>query len=108
MKIKRGDNVLIIAGKDKGRKGKVLVADRKKDRVIVEGANMVSRHTKAGRGQQQSQIIRKEAPIHVSNVMYLHEGRPTRIGYKVEITEINDQKIKQKYRIAKSTGDTIE
>lgn len=108
MKIKKGDNVIIIAGKDKGRKGKVLVADRKTSRIIVEGANMVSRHLKAGRGNQQSQIIRKEAPLHVSNVMYLHEGRPTRVGYKVEEMELNGRRVRRKYRVAKSTGDTIE
>jgi large subunit ribosomal protein L24 len=108
VKLKRGDNVIVIAGKYKGHKGKVLVVDRAKNRVIVEGANMVMRHLKAGAGNQQSQIVKKEAPIHASNVMYLYEGHPTRIGYKVEETEINGRIIRKKYRVAKSTGDTIE
>ena len=85
MKLKKGDNVIVIAGKDKGKAGKILVVDRKKNRVIVEGVNMVTRHQKA-RGQgMPGGIIHKEAPIDASNVMLLCSkcNKPTRIAYKV-------------------------
>ena len=78
LKIKKGDTVRVIAGKDKGKEGKILVVDRKTDRVIVEGVNMATKHVKPRGGVQQGGIVHQEAPIHVSNVMYLHEGKPTR------------------------------
>ena len=80
LKIKKGDTVRVIAGKDKGKEGKILVVDRKTDRVIVEGVNMATKHVKPRGGVQQGGIVHQEAPIHVSNVMYLHEGKPTKIG----------------------------
>ncbi len=97
-KIKKGDNVLIIAGKDKGKDGKVLSV--KDGKVLVEGCNMVSRHTKPSAGNQQGGIIEKEAYLDVSNVMYLHKGKPTRIGFKFD----GDKKV----RVAKKTGDVID
>ena len=100
VKIKKGDTVKVIAGKDKDKEGKVLVVDPKKNRVIVEGINMVSRHTKPSAANQQGGIVSKEAPIDLSNVMYVHKGQATRIGYKIE-----DGK---KVRVAKKTGEVID
>lgn len=108
MKIKRGDKVLITAGKDKGKEGKVIFVDRKNQKVVVEGHNMVKKHQKAGGQNQQGGIISKEAPISVSNVMYMYKGKPTRIGYKVETVEKDGKKTVVKNRIAKSTGEVID
>ena len=69
LKIKKGDNVLVIAGKDKGKEGKVVSIDRKAHRIIVEGINMVTKHTKPSMANQNGGIIQKEAPIDISNVM---------------------------------------
>lgn len=101
LKIKKGDKVVVIAGKNKGKEGKVLVVDRKKNRVIVEGVNMIQKHMKPNPVNQQGGIIKKENFIDASNVMYLANGKPTRIGYK--FTKDN-----KKVRIAKSTGETID
>ena len=100
IKIKKGDTVQVITGIDKGKEGKVVSVDAKKNRVVVEGVNMVSKHTKPNAQNQNGGIIRMEAPIHISNVMYVHKGKPTKIGYKIE-----DGK---KHRVAKSTGDVID
>ncbi len=100
VKIKKGDTVRVIAGKEKDKEGKVLVVDPKKNRIIIEGINMVSKHTKPSAANQAGGIVEKEAPIDLSNVMYLHKGQPTRIGYKVE-----DGK---KVRVAKKTGEVID
>lgn len=100
VKIKKGDTVKVIAGKDKDKEGKVLSVDAKKNRVIVEGINMITKHTKPSMQNQQGGIVNKEAPIDISNVMYLHKGKVTRIGYKVE-----DGK---KVRIAKTTGEVLD
>jgi large subunit ribosomal protein L24 len=108
MRIKRGDRVVIITGKDKGGEGKVLLVDRKKSRVIVEGKNMVTRHTKQSAAHPQGGLIKKEAPLHVSNVMLLHNGKPTRVGYKVERKEVNGKMVNVKYRVAKKTGEIID
>lgn len=101
MKIKKSDKVVVIAGKDKGKEGKVLVVDRAKNKVIVEGVNMVKKHIKPNAQNPQGGIITKEAPIDASNVMYVYQGKPTRIGYVFD-NEGNKQ------RIAKSTGDVID
>ena len=85
MKIKTGDTVKVIAGKDKDKEGKVLSVDKKTGRVVVEGVNMVTKHAKPSASNQQGGIINKEAPIDASNVMYVQNGKATRIGYKVEI-----------------------
>ena len=81
MHIKTGDTVVIISGKDKGKKGKVIAAYPKKDRVVVEGLNQVNRHTKPSQNNPQGGIITKEAPLHVSNVMLVdpESGKPTRV-----------------------------
>ena len=100
MKIKTGDTVKVIAGKDKDKEGKVLSVDKKTCRVVVEGVNMVTKHAKPSASNQQGGIINKEAPIDASNVMYVQNGKATRIGYKVE-----DGK---KVRVAKKTGEVID
>jgi len=87
MKIKKGDTVLVIAGKDKGAKGKVIQAYPDKDRVLVEGVNRIKKHTRVSqnqRGAQSGGIITTEAAIHVSNVMLVDgDGKPARVGKKV-------------------------
>ena len=99
MKVKVGDNVRILAGKDKGKDGKVLAVNVKDNTVIVENINMVTKHTKPSAANQNGGIINKEAPISVSNVMLLFENKPVRVGYKIE-----DGK---KYRVAKvGNGET--
>ena len=84
MKIKKGDTVKIIAGKDKDKEGKVLVVNKKDNTVIVEGANMITKHAKPSAANQQGGIINKEAPIHVSNVMYVHKGNAVRVGFAMD------------------------
>jgi len=108
VKIKRGDTVIITAGKDKDKKGKVLLVDRKNSRVIVEGQNMITKHMKPNQQSQQGGLVKKEAPIHISNVMYLHKGKPTRIGYKMEQKEVGGKMVNIKSRVAKSTGEVID
>ena len=100
MKIKTGDTVKVIAGKDKDKEGKVISVNPKKGVVLVEGVNMVTKHAKPSASNQQGGIINKEAPIDASNVMYVQNGKATRIGYKVE-----DGK---KVRVAKKTGEVID
>ena len=100
LKIKKGDTVRVIAGKDKGKEGKVLHVDVKKNRVIVEGANMITKSMKPSAGNQQGGIVSREAPLDLSNVMILVDGQPTRVGFKVE----GDKKV----RYAKKTGKTID
>lgn len=104
MKIKKGDTVKVIAGKDNGKEGKVVSVDRKKGRVLVEGVNMITKHAKPTAAGQNGGIVQKEAPIDLSNVMYVHKGKPTRIGFKVE----GEGKDKKKVRFAKSTGEVID
>ena len=99
-KIKKGDTVKVIAGKELGKSGKVLSVDTKKHRVLVEGVNMITKHTKPSMRNQQGGIVHQEGPIDISNVMYLHKGQPTRIGFKFD----RDKKV----RYAKSTGDIID
>ena len=99
-KIKKGDTVKVIAGKDNGKEGKVLSVDPKNKRIVVEGINMVKKHTKPSVQNQNGGIIAQEAPIDVSNVMYVHKGKATRVGFKIE----NDKKV----RFAKATGEVID
>ena len=99
-KLKKGDTVKVIAGKDKDKEGKVIAVDTKNHRVLVEGVNMVTKHTKPSAANQQGGIVETEAYIAVSNVMYLHKGQPTRIGFKMD----GDKKV----RFAKKTGDVID
>jgi len=104
MKIKKGDTVVVIAGKDKGAKGKVIAAYPRLDKVLVEGVNRVKKHTRirtTQRGSKTGGIVTQEAAIHVSNVMILDDhGKPTRVGYRFD----DDG---QKVRIARSTGKDL-
>lgn len=100
MKIKKGDTVKVITGKDKDKEGKVLAVNVKGHTVIVEGANMMTKHSKPSAANQQGGIINTEAPIDISNVMYVHNGKPTRIGFQGEG--------KDKVRVAKATGEVIK
>jgi large subunit ribosomal protein L24 len=101
MKIKTNDNVIILAGKDKGKKGKVLRVLSDVEKVIVEGANIVKRHQKAGSGGKKGEVVEVAAPMHVSNVALLDpkDKKPTRVGYKVEGGK--------KIRISKRSGQKI-
>ena len=99
-KIKKGDTVKVIAGKDTGKEGKVLVVDQKNAKVVVEGVNMITKHEKPSAANQNGGIVQKEAPLDISNVMYLHKGKVTRVGFKME----KDKKV----RFAKTTGDVID
>ena len=100
MKIKKGDTVKVIAGKDKDKEGKVISVDKENGKVVVEGINKITKHEKPSAANQNGGIVQKEAPIDASNVMYVHKGKATRIGFKVE----NGKKV----RFAKSTGDIVD
>ena len=100
MKIKKGDTVKVITGKDNGKEGKVISVDHKNGKVVVEGVNMITKHTKPSAANQNGGIIQKEAPIDISNVMYVHKGKATRVGFKMD----GDKKV----RFAKSTGEVID
>lgn len=100
LKIKKGDTVKVIAGKDKDKEGKVIAVNQKAGKVVVEGVNMITKHTKPSAANANGGIIHQEAPIDVSNVMYIHKGKVTRIGIKAD----GDKKV----RYAKSTGDVID
>ena len=100
MKIKKGDTVKVIAGKDTGKEGKVLVVDQKNAKGIVEGVNMVSKHMKPSQANQNGGIVQKEAAIDISNVMLVFKGKTTRVGFKMD----GDKKV----RFAKATGDVID
>jgi large subunit ribosomal protein L24 len=101
--IKKGDTVMVITGESKGQKGRVLEIDRKKDKAIVEGINMVSKHTKPNSKAPQGGIVKKEAPIHLSNLMLLDpaSGKPTRVGKKL------NEKSKL-VRYSKKSGEEIK
>jgi large subunit ribosomal protein L24 len=105
MKVRKGDTVLVIAGKDKGAKGKVLQAYPERDRVLVEGVNRIKKHTAIStnqRGAQSGGIVTQEAPIHVSNVMVVDsDGKPARVGYRLE------EETGKRVRISKRNGKDI-
>jgi large subunit ribosomal protein L24 len=108
LKVKTGDEVIVVSGKDKGKKGKVLRVEPARQRVYVEGANIVKRHQKprqvagAQRAEQVGGVIEKEGPIHVSNVMLLDpkDGKPTRVGIVREDGH--------RFRVAKRSGERID
>ncbi len=100
LKIKKGDTVKVIAGKDKDKEGKVIAVNPKKNTVLVEGVNMITKHAKPSMANQQGGIIHQEGPIDISNVMYVHKGKATRVGFKMD----GDKKV----RFAKTTGDVID
>ena len=105
MNVHKGDTVLVISGKDKGAKGKVLVAFPDRNQVLVEGVNRIKKHTpvsRTERGASSGGIVTQEAPIHVSNVMLLdYDGKPTRVGFRV------DDETGKKVRVAKTNGKDI-
>ncbi len=105
MKVHKGDTVLVVAGKDKGAKGKVLKAYPERNRVLVEGVNRIKKHTAQSqneRGASSGGIVTQEAPIDVSNVMVVDsDGKPTRVGYRI------DEKTGKKVRISKRNGKDI-
>ena len=102
-KIKKGDTVIVLTGKDKGRKGEVIKAFPEESRVIVSGVNIKARHTKPSQADPQGGIKRNEAPIHVSNVAHVDptSGKPTRVGFK---TDDKGRKV----RVAKRSGESID
>jgi len=102
MKIRVGDTVVVIAGKDKGKTGEVLQVLAKEERVIVEGVNMVTKHVKPSQADPEGGIVNKEAPIDASNVMLVVKGVPTRVGIKVEMVEKNGKTKAVRTRVAKA------
>ena len=100
MKIKKGDMVKVIAGKDKDKEGKVIDVDKKDGKVLVEGVNMLTKHTKPSMANQNGGIVHQEGYIDASNVMLLHNGKATRVGFKMD----GDKKV----RFAKATGEVID
>ena len=100
LKIKKGDTVKVIAGSQKDKEGKVIAVNQKDGKVVVEGVNMLTKHTKPSAANQNGGIIHQEGPINISNVMYVHKGKPTRVGIKMD----GDKKV----RYAKSTGEVID
>ncbi len=108
MKIRKNDNVLVIAGNDNGKTGKVLKVFPKTSRIIIEGINLRKRHTKPNQKNPQGGILEKEAPIHVSNVMILDptNNEPTRIGSQIILDEKTGKK--KIARVSKATGEMIQ
>ena len=100
MKIKAGDTVRVIAGKDKDKEGKVIAVNKKDGKVLVEGVNMLTKHTKPSMANQNGGIVHQEGYIDASNVMLLHNGKATRVGFKMD----GDKKV----RFAKATGEVID
>ena len=100
MKIKKGDTVRVIAGADKDNEGKVIAVNQKNHTVLVEGVNMIKKHTKPSMTNQNGGIIEQEGPIDISNVMLLVDGKTTRVGFKMD----GDKKV----RVAKATGKVID
>ena len=100
LKIKKGDTVKVIAGKDKDKEGKVIAVNQKVGKVVVEGVNVITKHTKTSAANANGGIIHQEAPIDASNVMLIHNGKAVRVGFKVE-----DGK---KVRVAKGSNEVID
>ena len=100
MKIKKGDMVKVIAGKDKDKEGKVIAVNKKDGKVLVEGVNMLTKHTKPSAANQNGGIVHQEGYIDASNVMLVFKGQATRVGFKMD----GDKKV----RFAKKTGEVID
>lgn len=100
IKIKKGDLVKVIAGKDRDKEGKIIAINKKDGTVLVEGINMITKHAKPSAANQAGGIIEQEGPLDISNVMFIYKGKPTRVGFQV--------KDGKKVRVAKSTGDVID
>jgi len=101
--LKKGDNVMVIAGNNKGQSGRILMVDREKKRAIVEGVNLMSKHTKPNADNPKGGIIKQEAAVHVSNLMLIDKsGKPTKVGKK------KDEKTGKTNRISKKSGEVIK
>ena len=100
MKLKKGDTVVVIAGKDKGKEGEIIRALPRENKVVVSGVNIAKKHQKQTSQTMQGGIIDRDMPMHASNVMLLHKGKPTRVGYKIQADGT-------KVRVAKRTGEVI-
>jgi large subunit ribosomal protein L24 len=100
LKIKKGDLVKVIAGKDRDKEGKVISINKKDNTLLVEGINMITKHTKPSMANQQGGIVHQEGAIDISNVMFVHKGKATRVGFKMD----GDKKV----RFAKSTNEVID
>lgn len=110
LNVKKGDTVVVISGKDKGKKGKIMVAQPEDERVIVQGAAMVTRHVKPRKQGQPGGRIEKEGPIHASNVMLVCPkcDKPTRIAHKLKEVEISGEKKQKSVRVCKKCGKVID
>ena len=100
MNFKVGDQVVVIAGSNKGKTGKIIKTLKAENKVVVEGVNMLTKHSKPSAQNPEGGIIHQEGPIDISNVMYVHNGTATRVGIKMD----GDKKV----RFAKSTGEVID
>ena len=100
MKLKKGDTVVVIAGKDKGQEGEIIHVSPRDNKVIVSGVNTAKKHQKPRKANQQGGIIDRDMPVDASNVMLVHKGKPTRVGYQI-------QPDGTKVRVAKRTGEVI-
>ena len=100
MKLRRGDTVRVISGKDRGQEGEVVQVLPADNKVLVNGINRAKKHSKARRANQPGGIIDRDMPIDVSNLMLVHKGKPTRVGYKIQADG-------SKVRVAKRTGEVI-
>ncbi|MDQ3176282.1 MAG: 50S ribosomal protein L24 [Actinomycetota bacterium] len=100
MKLKKGDTVVVLTGKFKGKQGEVMAVLPKDDKVVVSGVNTAQRHSKPRRANQPGGIVDRDMPIHVSNVAFVHKGKPTKVGYRVD-------KDGKKVRVARATGEVI-
>ena len=100
MKLHKGDTVVVITGKDKGKEGEIIRAIPRDNKVIVSGVNTAKKHSKPTGANQQGGIIDRDMPVDVSNVMLVHKGKPTRVGYQI-------QPDGTKVRVAKRTGEVI-
>lgn len=108
LKLKTGDTVKVITGKDKGKEGKILAVDNKNNKVLVEGVNKVTKHAKPSAQNQAGGIVHQEAYIHASNVVYMHNGQPTKLGIEVSTEERGGKTKTVRKRVAKVTGDVID
>ena len=100
MKLKKGDHVIVITGKDKGKEGEVIRAIPSEDKVIVSGVNIAKKHQKARKQTDKPGILERDMPIHVSNVSLMADGKPTRVGYRIDAQG-------DKTRVAKRTGGDL-
>jgi large subunit ribosomal protein L24 len=110
LNVKKGDTVVVISGKDKGKKGKIMVSQPDEARVIVQGAAMVTRHVKPRKQGQPGGRIEKEAPIHASNVMLVCPkcDKPTRVAHQIKEVEISGEKKQKSVRVCKKCGKVID